>query len=180
MLIRRNLVRERALALLDRFSIKKAPVDVELIAQRLGIVVVREPADDELSGFLLRDPGRKTSILGVNEKHPPNRQRFTIAHECGHFLLHEGEVLHVDKQWSGYQIRLRDGQSSAGTDVEEIEANLFAAELLMPLRFLDADLEKLAPISLSDEKRIKGFARQYKVSEQALALRLTYLGYIQQ
>jgi Zn-dependent peptidase ImmA (M78 family) len=180
MLIRRKLIRRQALELLDRCGVKKAPVDVEKIAERLGATVVMESAEADLSGFLLRDPRRKSVIIGVNANHHENRKRFTVAHECGHLLLHRGEQLHVDKEWSGYQVKLRDAESSAGTNVDEMEANLFAAELLMPVPFLDLDLAKMAPLSLSDDDKIEKLAKKYKVSEQALTLRLTYLGCIQQ
>ena len=180
MLVRRKLIRERAVELLDRFDITKAPVGVVKLAERLGARVVKDPAPDDLSGFLLRNTQKNVVIIGVNENHSLNRRRFTIGHELGHFLLHKGEELHVDKRWSGYHLKKRSAESSAGTDIEEMEANLFAAELLMPVSFLDRDLEKLAPLSLSDEQKIKKLAELYKVSEQALTLRLTYLEYIQQ
>jgi len=178
MLIRRKLIRERAVGVLDRFNVRKAPVDVEKLAERLGAKVAMEPAPDELSGFLLRDPRKNVVIIGVNANHHENRQRFTIAHECGHLLLHEGDELHVDKQGSGYQVNLRDGESSSGKNVDEMEANLFAAELLMPVGFLDADLAKKVPLNVDDDKIIE-LAEKYKVSVQALALRLKYLGCIQ-
>jgi Zn-dependent peptidase ImmA (M78 family) len=179
MLIRRKFIKERAVELLERFAMKKAPIDVEKVAERLGIVVVKQSADDDLSGFLLRDPRRKTVIIGVNKEHHPNRQRFTVAHECGHFLLHEGEKLHVDNQGSGYQVKLRAAESSAGTNIDEMEANLFAAELLMPEQLLYADLAKSTPLNL-DDKKIGELAKKYQVSAQALTLRLQYLGWIRQ
>ena len=158
---------------------KKAPIDVKKIAERLGAEVVREAAEDHLSGFILRDSRKNTAVIGVNSNHHPNRQRFTIAHEIGHLLLHQGEKLHVDKEWSGYRVKLRDEKSSAGTNIDEMEANLFAAELLMPLRLLDADLANNAPLNIDDD-RIAKLATKYKVSAQALTLRLQYLGCIQQ
>ena len=179
MLIRRKMIRERALELLERFAVKQAPVPVDDLARLLGAKVVKQDAPDELSGFVLREPTKGVVIIGVNAKHPPNRQRFTVGHELGHFLLHEGERLHIDKQWTGYQVKLRSEQSSTGTNVDEMEANLFAAELLMPVPFINTDLAKLAPSKLSAEKNIIQLAKKYKVSEQALTLRLTSLGYIQ-
>jgi Zn-dependent peptidase ImmA (M78 family) len=179
MLIRRKLIRERVVDLLYRFNVKRPPVEVEHLAERLGVAVVRESAEDDLSGFLLRDQRKNHAIIGVNADHHENRQRFTMAHELGHFLLHRGEELHIDKEWSGYRIKLRDSKSSAGTNIDEIEANLFAAELLMPLRFLDADLAKNVPLNIDDD-RIAHLAKRYKVSAQSLTLRLTYLGCIQQ
>jgi Zn-dependent peptidase ImmA (M78 family) len=178
MLIRRKIIREEATKVLNRFNVKKAPVDVQKLAEHLGAQVVLEPAPNELSGFLLRDPRKNSVVIGVNANHHENRQRFTIAHECGHLLLHEGDALHIDKQGSGYQVNLRDGESSSGKNVDEMEANLFAAELLMPVRFLDADLAKKVPLNVDDDKIIE-LAQKYKVSVQALALRLKYLGCIQ-
>jgi Zn-dependent peptidase ImmA (M78 family) len=180
MLVRRKLIRERALDLLRRFSITKAPVPVDKIAERLGARIVEQSAPDELSGFVLRDPSKNLVVIGVNAEHHNNRKRFTIGHEVGHYLLHEGERLHIDKRWSGHRIKLRDGKSSTGTNIDEMEANLFAAELLMPVPFLDIDLGKLATQNLSDDEKILKLAEKYEVSEQALTLRLQYLGCIQQ
>jgi Zn-dependent peptidase ImmA (M78 family) len=64
-------------------------VPVEQIAESYGIELRYEPAEQELSGALIRK-GRKEVVIGVNSSHHPNRQRFTIAHEIAHFLLHEG------------------------------------------------------------------------------------------
>jgi Zn-dependent peptidase ImmA (M78 family) len=177
MQIRRKLIRSQTSELLAKFQISAPPVPVDKIAERLGIHVVGQPADDDISGFLLRDRQGKV-VIGFNDKHHINRQRFTIGHEVGHFLLHKGEDLHVDETGSGYEVRLRQGHSSEATDVDELEANLFSAELLMPAEFLEADLTELAPLCLADDDKIRKLAAKYKVSAQALTLRLTHLGYI--
>ncbi len=180
MLVRRKMIRERALELLERFGVEQAPVPVDDLARRLGAKVVKQDAPDELSGFVLREPTKGVAIIGVNARHHPNRRRFTVGHELGHFLLHEGERLHIDRQWTGYQVKLRSEQSSAGTNVDEVEANLFAAELLMPISFLNTDLAKFARLTLTTEEKIERLANKYEVSQQALTVRLTSLGYIQQ
>jgi len=180
MLIRRKMIRTAALQLLADAEVKKPSVPVKRIAKYLGAKIIESPTDDELSGFVLRDPKRKQTIIGVNANHHPNRRRFTIAHEIGHLVLHAGEELHIDKQWTGYEIKRRDTESSAGTNVDEMEANLFAAELLMPVHFIDVDLAEHAPLHVDDEERIGELAKRYKVSTQALALRLQYLGCIVQ
>ena len=86
MLIRRKMIRARAREVLAKHHVKKPPVPVEEIAKRMGIAVVGESADDELSGFLLRNRKRGHSVIGVNDAHHPNRRRFTVAHELGHLL----------------------------------------------------------------------------------------------
>ena len=66
---------------------------------------------------------------GVNSLHAPVRQRFTIAHELGHAVLHAREGIHLDQ---AFRLRFRDQTSAMAIDPEEIDANSFAAELLMP------------------------------------------------
>ena len=112
-------------------------------------------------------------VIGVNRDQATVRQRFTIAHELGHLLLHEYSRVHVDR---GFRVRLRSGLSSEGTDRDEMEANRFAAELLMPIEFLQADLEK-REFDLADDSEFQTLAKRYGVSTQALAIRLNGLGY---
>jgi len=172
--VRRRSIRTLTKRLLQEHQVDAPPVDVAKLAEQMGIAVHFEPADDELSGFLLRDVDRFKALIGVNKNHPPSRQRFTIAHELGHLLLHEGEPLHVDR---GMKVNLRDGTSSQGTIIEEKEANLFAAELLMPAHFIRKDLQE--KLSLEIEVDIEYLAEKYKVSTQAMTFRLVYLRYLQ-
>lgn len=176
MAVRRKHIRTLALGLLEKHGIEKAPVEVEKLALMLGVNVQYEPADDNLSGFLLRDFNRHQVLIGVNKNHHTHRQRFTIAHELGHLLLHEGEKLHVDHR---YQIKLRDENASKGDSEEEKEANLFAAELLMPVSFIEQDLAQFDALDLSGDENLETLAQKYEVSIQALTFRLAYLNYIQ-
>jgi Zn-dependent peptidase ImmA (M78 family) len=111
-------------------------------------------------------------VIGVNEDHHPNRQRFTIAHELGHFILHRDDSsIFVDKTLTFY----RDGQSSQGVYIQEIEANAFAAELLMPEAVIHQYV--MNGIDLHEEKRIESIAKELRVSQQALTIRLISLGW---
>ena len=174
--VRRKHIRSLTNRLLERFGVDSAPVPVEQIAEALGATVRREAAEDELSGFLVRDRARKTAVIGVNATHHPNRQNFTVGHELGHFLLHEGDDVHVDRR---FQVKLRNQVSSEGTDEEEKEANLFAAEIIMPQRLVEEDVAEIDAIDLDDEQVIADLAKLYGVSTQAMTFRLSYLGYIQ-
>jgi Zn-dependent peptidase ImmA (M78 family) len=172
MAIRRKHIRNLIDQLLETHNIQLPPVQVDEIAKELGIQVQYEHAKDELSGFLLRDFSRHKAIIGVNEIHVKTRQRFTIAHELGHFLLHEQEELHVDRL---FQIKRRDGKSTTG----EKEANLFAAELLMPAQFIQEELAEIELLDLENDAVISSLADKYNVSRQAMTFRLSYLGYVQ-
>ncbi len=161
-------IRAMAEEILGRSGVKKAPVPVEQVAGLLGATVKYSPFDGELAGVLVRGDGRV--VIGVNNSHHTNRQRFTIAHECGHLLLHEGEA-YVDKS---FRVNLRDDKSSMAIDPEEIEANRFAAELLMPYRMLVEDLQN-QEIDLENEIAIASLARKYRVSLQAMTHRIANL-----
>ena len=174
MSIRRKHIRELVRNVLDRAGCRQAPVDVEKVAQQQNAIVHRQAVDDDFSGYLFRDVRHSSAVIGVNSKHHPNRQRFTIAHELGHYLLHAGNEVHVDRQ---FVVMRRDQRSSEGTDVHEMEANLFAAELLMPEEFLEQE-EDLGSIDFLDEDVIAKLAKKYRVSQQAMTIRLTGLGYL--
>jgi Zn-dependent peptidase ImmA (M78 family) len=178
--VRRKHIRLLVDDLLYKCRVQSPPVPIESIARALGAEVRFQHGDDELSGFLFRDHKQQKAVIGVNSTHHENRQRFTIAHEIGHFLLHEWEGVHVDGSDRAFQIKRRDEKSSTGTDIDEQEANLFAAELLMPAKFLKTDLLKIKKLDLLDDN-LGSFARlaeRYEVSTQALTFRLAYLGYV--
>lgn len=170
---REQLIKKKAAELLEENGITDAPVDVQSIAESLKISIRRTPTEDELSGFLLRKEGGPT-LIGVNTNHHPNRQRFTIAHEIGHYVLHQHSDLHVDR----VVVKLRSELSSKGEDSEEIEANRFAAELLMPQVMLENDIQELPSSDLNDERVIQQLAKRYGVSANAMTNRLNTLGYI--
>ena len=116
-------------------------------------------------------------MIGVNTQHATVGQNFTVAHELAHLLLHDHEQLHVDRAFP--TVRLRNDVSSQGVDDAEKEANLFAAEILMPERFLQHDLAGRSSLDLYDEDFIPQLARRCGVSVQALMYRLQYLGYVE-
>ncbi len=160
-------------------TLAQPPIRVEQIAREvLGINIIKAPLDDDLSGFLYLQGD--SAIIGVNKKHHVHRRRFTVAHELGHLLLHrEGtkkEGAFIDKT---PLVLRRDPLSSAGVDPLEVEANAFAAELLMPRELVEEDFNRLLenPL-LGEEEIVKNLAKKYKVSEQAMAIRLSQLGYI--
>jgi len=178
MAIRRKQIRQLVESLLAQHKIKDGPVPVDMIAQTLGIEIKLDKVDDGLSGFIVRDRQSKKAIIGANKSHHLHRRRFTIAHELGHFLLHEGHTVHLDENRGAFRINLRSAESASGEDNDEKEANLFAAELLMPVAFLQQDLLGKDLDLLDDSDFLDKLARKYKVSVQALTFRLAYLRYI--
>ena len=154
--------------LLAEARVVNAPVPVELMAEAKGCRIVGAHLRD-VSGILVRSADGVT--IGVNARQAPSRRRFTVAHEFGHFLLHEGQEVRYDHH---FRFSLRSDASSAGTDIEEIEANFFAASLLMPDSILRRD-PRTAFIDMDDDAAVGQLAGDFRVSRQAMALRLARL-----
>jgi len=160
------VVRRDAERHLIDLKITQPPIPIERIAAAMNARIQYVPFDGELAGMLVRRD--KQIIIGVNSLHHPNRQRFTIAHELGHLQYHEGEI-HVDRK---LQLNRRDQVSSLAIDPDEMEANRFAAELLMPFKMIVVEL-KARPIDIEDGVEIKKLAEKYQVSAQAMTHRIT-------
>src|SRR5574341_1209231 len=151
----------RAATRLRQLKTRKAPVDVWRVARQLGVRVERADLGEDCSGVLVRKGG--AAVIGVNYSHHPNRQRFTIAHELGHFVLHKGDK-YIDKGMTTLQFR--NAESSTGTQTEEREANQFAAALLMPQEWVRREFEK-QPFDLGDDCSDRARTRQIETRERA-------------
>jgi Zn-dependent peptidase ImmA (M78 family) len=165
---RYSRIERMILALLDKYEIKAAPVPIEQMVREEGI---RLKAGDlgSKSGLMLRGP--EGTVIGVNSTQQRTRQRFTIAHEFGHCLLHADMTAHSDE---AFRVKYRDERSSLGSDVEEMEANFFAASLLMPKALLDRD-QAQDYVDIDDAEACAPLARRYQVSMQAMSIRLMNL-----
>ena len=147
-----SLIRERQ---------RSYPVDVEGLAGDFGIEVIRKDWPDNLSGAIGYD--KSGYFIIVNSKQSENQQRFTIAHEIGHYILHRDRIgTDGIRDDILYQSKLRG--------VDERAANLLAADILMP-----ADMLGQAVIDAGGWKNLNRIAEKLKVSRTALSSRLETL-----
>jgi hypothetical protein len=128
------------------------PLDVRQVADRLGIPITDCPPP--CPGFLIRrDDG--TFEIKVNMQDPVWRQKFTIAHELGHYLFFQN-------------LPNFDGEDSeADRREEEWLCNLAASEMLMPFRLVKSRLLT----DRVDPDLVFGLANELGVSLQALLVR---------
>jgi hypothetical protein len=142
-----------------------APVDITALATSLGVAVFDSfDLPTGISGKICLDPNAESasgySII-VNGNEPYRRRRFTVAHECAHFLLHRtkiGDELTDDALYRSEKLNTR----------EEFEANNRAAELLMPRRLMN-DYIRMGISNVST------LADAFEVSEPAMRVRMRYL-----
>ena len=129
--------RNKSWEVLHDCEISEFPIDLGKIADSYGIKItlysdtklIQLFKEDVLQGdgFVLRN-GDETQVF-INDKiHNRNRRRFTLAHELGHALL--GHSLD--------EIHYRNSEIDSQTDAQEVEANVFARDILMPATVLAA------------------------------------------
>lgn len=139
------------------------PIDPVAIAKKLSAEVVLAELESEVSGLLVKDAGESKAKIYLSVDDNERRQRFTCTHEIGH-LVHRN----ADKSTRVGYIDNRDLHSSSGKNPDEVWANQFAAELLMPgaaVRNLWAKGQSIARM-----------ARVFGVSQEAMNIRLSRLG----
>ncbi|MCL2874272.1 MAG: ImmA/IrrE family metallo-endopeptidase [Defluviitaleaceae bacterium] len=144
------------------------PVDLEKICEEYGIKIIyenlepleKEHKGEKISGVMLISD-KNNKFIVVNQNDVDTRQRFTIAHELGHYFLHMNG--HEDKNRSIVSFRGRSNKM-------EREANIFAAELLMPA-------EEVKRIYNSTPFPVAFYlAEIFDVSEIAMGIRLKEMG----
>jgi len=105
----------------------KPPIPIRDIAKAVGIQTIDPMATEEVEGMLVADAAKESGVIFYKESSPLGRQRFTIGHELGHFLLlHHG----YEQSCSTRDIKVESKPSSVRES--ESEANEFSQLLLMP------------------------------------------------
>jgi len=165
-------IERRAEHLLRESKAWHIPVPIDRVVQDLGLKTESTVLGDDISGLLVVEKGR--GAIGYNSTHARVRQRFTIAHEVGHYVLHVKSSsqtrLFIDRY-----VAFRDEESSEGSDREEVEANAFGAALLMPESLLREEIRK-HDLDLDDDDDLAALAKQFNVSTSAMSYRLVNLG----
>jgi Zn-dependent peptidase ImmA (M78 family) len=157
-----EFARRMARKYLKKHRIRCPPVPVEYILVAEAISVSLVDYEDDTSGESWWEG--ELACIAVNGAQPRARLRFTLAHEFGHLALRHHE--HRVRGLLLETMRLSDvgDPSSEVDDAIELEANRFAAELLMPGEMVRADLNRGAGAWR--------LAERYEVSQEAVRRRL--------
>jgi Zn-dependent peptidase ImmA (M78 family) len=143
--------RDLARTVLRRHGIRRLPVDVLALAKAEGIRVAEADLGSvEGRAYQAHDGW----VIEVNSRRPWVSQRFSIGHEIGH---------------------IKFGHDACGEDpVQERQANVFAAELLMPLAALKEAMKSTRALGeLAARFQVSREAMRIKLDEQRLLFRLT-------
>ena len=156
---------------LKECGINSRPVPLDEIIQHYGIRLIELPGNDDIFGAIISQEGKV--VIAVNPNQHLNRRRFTVAHEIGHYFCHLNEQAALEHVDGDFRVHWRNGASSEGVNWPEIEANRFAAALLMPEKLLRPDVERHSTL---DRDVVQQLSSLYQVSRLAMHYRLIHLG----
>lgn len=153
---------EKENAILER-HLAEVPVQLGALARELGIDVFKSNLKPGISGLI--EPS-KTSPSGyrikINRHESVERQRFTLAHEIAHFLLHRSLIRNGVIDSTMYRSNL--------SSMHEIQANKLASRIVMPDGAVDRLKHELA--NVPHDEKISRMASALRVSEPAMRIKL--------
>lgn len=176
-----------AQAVVKQLDLISGSIPVEQIAYALDIKEIRYERLNSLEGVLLTSPNRSNGSILINSRSSFERQRFTLAHELGHYL----NIAHKSAGQAGFKCAKSDMKVFSDTKKnaisqhqrQELEANRFAIELLAPEKLLTQYLKNepdLAVIGrMRTELKLSGeaSARRYiALHDEPLAIVFTHNG----
>lgn len=136
-------------------------VNIERLINERGVnIIYDETLSSNQSGYLRKI--EENWVIGVNKKHNSKRQRFTLAHEFAHFVLHKDDSNNSFED----EIFFRDENLTS----IEYAANEFAAAILMPQDLIEHCIS-------TDFSDIEELANKFNVSVLAMKNRVVSLGY---
>ena len=139
------------------------PVKLSALARSLGLSVKAATLAPGISGEIRPNPESGGNfIIRVNRHDSSRRQRFTVAHEIGHYLLHRDQI--------GSGISDDVLYRSSLSDHREAEANRIAADILMPRHLVDQYIEEAKILGIEDI--VGHVSEKLEVSEAAMKIRL--------
>lgn len=149
----------------------QTPINLDALVEQLGGKVVQNPNLEENMEAKIEKIDN-SFIISIDPNKYEKRQRFSIAHELGHLFLHMGYLINPEK-WNDTNEYIDSVYYRYGYNIEEFEANEFAACLLMPV-------EEFTRISIENYKdglyNLEEIANYFDVSILAVSNRGKFLG----
>jgi Zn-dependent peptidase ImmA (M78 family)/transcriptional regulator with XRE-family HTH domain len=119
-------------------------MDLVAALEAAGVIVIKRSLGSERIDAMVSWPEAHRPIVLLGDHIPPDRQRFSLAHELAHAVMHQ-----------------------VPSETQEVEADRFAAEFLMPAQDIRADLSR-GPVTVPALAQLKS---KWRVSIAALLRR---------
>ncbi|MGJ4787756.1 ImmA/IrrE family metallo-endopeptidase [Leptospira koniambonensis] len=148
----------------------QSPIDLKALIASFGGEYKEEDLPPHFDGKIEKKDN--SFLITVNSGKPDLRKNFTIAHEIGHLFIHMGYILNPDL-WSRVDNYEDSVYYRSGYTEEELEANQFAAALLMPEEEFLREVRKNTHAGACS---ISPISEYFKVSDEAVVTRGKWLG----
>ncbi|MEZ5691958.1 MAG: ImmA/IrrE family metallo-endopeptidase [Rickettsiales bacterium] len=157
-----------AQAVINQLPDIQLPIPVRDIAMALDIIEIKPINVSGFEGGLITFDDKSSGCILVKEN-SQQRQRFTIGHELGHYL----NPWHIPNSSGKFMCNSKDMITSNHKPADmqqkmEVEANQFAAELLIPSKFMQKDIRLLKSPEID---HIVSLASKYDVSKESMGRR---------
>jgi Zn-dependent peptidase ImmA (M78 family) len=141
-------------------------LQLDKLCKELGLNYFEADFEDNISGAIVKDGNSSVYSIYVNRKHARNRQRFTLAHEIGHYISYKSNSYSKEEleEKGCFEDQALSYRKEGKHSDAETEANLIAAELLMPKEIVEKFMEE----ELTPEE----MAKLFYVSTSAMTIRL--------
>jgi Zn-dependent peptidase ImmA (M78 family) len=161
-------IENKAKQLLIAYGLYNVPIDIFSLVKKIGIDIrTAEFSNDNIAGTILKK--NKDLKIIVNKNDFIERQRFTIAHELGHYFLH------FENKPNSVYVEMHRSEVK---NTEETEANYFASALLMDEDLIKREFKKVIKMRFPEATTIAVMAKLFKVSLTAMTYRLGNLGLV--
>jgi Zn-dependent peptidase ImmA (M78 family) len=149
-----------------------APVNVERLIRSFNIKLDKKAElHSDVAGEIARSDAREFTI-SVNADDHYYRQRFTMAHELAHYLFHRDLIgTGVDDNRAYRSVAGGNFFNPNVTAEHEIEANRFAAGLLMPAKLVRSEFDRCG-------ENLELLSNKFQVSQEAMRYRIQSLGLV--
>lgn len=146
-----------------RRHLSSYPIKVGELARDLGVNVIRSPLPPKVSGLIRPSTESQSGFeIRVNKYEVPERQRFTVAHEIAHYLLHRDNI--------GSGVIDNIMYRSNLTSKKETDANQLAAEIIMPKKYVAHELQRVG--GERAPQAAEKLAAIFRVSVPAMKIRI--------
>ena len=154
-----SLARNMARKAIKDYKLTEVPTDLRKVFQSLGLKYIELDDPKDIDGAIL-EIENEPSIAVLNRAKPIQRQRFTLAHELGHiFLKHKQRDVYdpgAEREFNEEDVESR------GKPPVEVEADVFASELLVPFDQIKKFQKEM--------NNVEKMAAIFQVSKQAMTL----------
>ena len=154
-----------------RMQLGSVPLRVPLaaIAEKIGIVGIREFDTDAFEGTLVLKDGR--GAVGLRKGLRTGRRNFTLGHEIGHFLIPNHRFSRTLFECATADMRRERGGGNWDLRPQleriEVEANEFSAALLVPKPEFREERRRLG--NTCDVAHVRHLAEAFDVSQEMMA-----------